>query len=90
MQFTNTAALACALFSSVSLPAHQMAVATPYNDLQPVRKMDDAEALRISQKIDEELKVDTSFYHTKSPSADAWLHRPKGSSYGRGRTRDEM
>lgn len=34
-----------------------MAVATPYNDLQPVRRIDDAEAQRISNKIDEELKV---------------------------------
>ena len=34
-----------------------MAVATPYNDLQPVRRIDEAEAQRISNKIDEDLKV---------------------------------
>ena len=37
-----------------------MAVATPYTDLQPVRRIDDAEAQRISNKIDEELKVTSS------------------------------
>ena len=34
-----------------------MAVATSYSDLQPVRRIDEAEAARISNKIDEELKV---------------------------------
>ncbi|THH04294.1 hypothetical protein EW145_g5633, partial [Phellinidium pouzarii] len=34
-----------------------MAVATSYSDLQPVRRVDEAEAVRISNKIDEELKV---------------------------------
>lgn len=33
-----------------------MAVAT-YNDLQPVRRIDEEEARRISNRIDEELKV---------------------------------
>ncbi|KAI5118923.1 hypothetical protein M0805_003747 [Coniferiporia weirii] len=35
-----------------------MAVATSYSDLQPVRRVDEAEALRISNKIDEELKAE--------------------------------
>ncbi|KAH8107487.1 G-alpha-domain-containing protein [Phellopilus nigrolimitatus] len=35
-----------------------MAVATPYNDLQPVRRIDEAEAARISNRIDEELKAE--------------------------------
>ena len=36
-----------------------MAVAAPYNDLQPVRRIDEAEAQRISNRIDEELRVRT-------------------------------
>ena len=34
-----------------------MALATSYNDLKPVRRVDEAEARAISNRIDEELKV---------------------------------
>ena len=41
----------------ISLLPDRSAMAMAVVDIQPVRAIDDAEALRISNKIDEELKV---------------------------------
>ncbi|KAL5507600.1 hypothetical protein ACEPAH_7056 [Sanghuangporus vaninii] len=42
-----------------------MAVATSYNDLQPVRRIDEAEARAISNRIDEELKAEREMIRKK-------------------------
>lgn len=55
-----------------------MAVAAPYNDLQPVRRIDEAEAQRISNQIDEQLKVRSlsSSNPIRDTGTDLRLHYP--------------
>ena len=69
-----------------------MAVANPYNDLQPVRRIDEAEARARSNRIDEELKVrpplpPSSAHFIGSVSLTCTTRRRRGNRFGRGRAR---
>lgn len=78
--------MASSLHPSQHPQSYEMPVATSFNDLQPVRAVDEAEALRISNKIDEDLKVrllPCLAHHTTC--FDGHAQRSSASSFGDGK-----